>query len=90
MAHLGGRLVGERHEQRLLRVDGAGRDRVRGAVADDPRLAGAGAGEDDERPARGRGSLALLVVQAGQDGLGIHAPDGSSAALTADDSGRGH
>ena len=72
MAHLGRGLLGEGHDQRLLRVDRLGGRRVRDAMADDAGLAGSGAGEDDDRAGRGRGRLALLVVQAGQDGLGIH------------------
>lgn len=42
----------------------AGLDRKRRASADDPCLAGARAGEDYQRPARGLGSSALSVVQA--------------------------
>ncbi len=67
--HLVGGLVRERDEQDLARRDDAGLDRVRRAAADDARLARAGAGEDDERPAGDLGSRALGVVQVMQQRL---------------------
>ena len=61
--HLVGGLVGEGDEQDLVRRYNASLDRVRGATADHPRLARAGAGQDEERAARGEDGLALGVVE---------------------------
>ena len=83
MAHLGRGLLGEGHDQRLLRVDRLGGRRVRHAVADDPGLARAGAGEDDDRAGRGH-APPRAARRSGRPGWPRDpSVDGSSAALTA-------
>ena len=61
--HLARGLVRERHDEDLVRRHGLGRDGVRGPAADDPGLAGARAGEDDDRTFDRQHRLALGVVQ---------------------------
>ncbi len=92
VAHLGRGLLGEGHDQRSLRVESARCDGVCGSMADDARLAGSGAGQDDDRPGRRLGRLALLVVEGGQDGVGIHWLDGTGHGLSGryDSSGAGN
>ena len=63
VAHLAGRLVGERDREDLARLDRAGRDQVGDPVGQHPRLARAGAGEDQQRPVAVGDGLALGLVQ---------------------------
>ena len=49
-AHFPGRLVGERHRQDPLRRDAPALDQRGDPVGQDPGLAGAGAGQHEERP----------------------------------------
>ena len=49
--HLARGLLGERDEEDLVLRHDAGVDRVSGMAADDPGLAGAGAGDDRKRAA---------------------------------------
>ena len=92
VAHLGRGLLGEGHDQRSLRIESAGCDGVCGSMADDARLACSGAGQDDHRPGRRLGRLALLVVEGCQDGVGIHWLDGTGHGLSGryDSSGAGN
>ncbi len=65
--HLVGRLVREREREDLRRLRAPGRDQPGDPARDDLRLAGAGAGHDEQR-AIGMGDRpALLRVQAGQE-----------------------
>ena len=61
--HLAGGLVGKRDQQDPRGRDDAGLDRVRRATADHARLAGARAGQNDQRAAGGLDGLALGVVE---------------------------
>ena len=63
LAHLAGGLVGERDRQDLAGVRDAALDEVRGALGHDARLAGAGAGDDEQRAVGAQHGLALLGIQ---------------------------
>src|SRR5688500_20250515 len=69
--HLRRRLFREGHEQDLVGGHHARLDRVRGPMADHPRLAGPGAGDDRQRPAREHDRLLLGGVQRGEEALGV-------------------
>ena len=69
--HLGRGLVGERDDEGFVRLDDVGRDRVRGASADDPRLARARPREDRDRTGRCEDGLALGVVQVIEESLWV-------------------
>ena len=75
-AELARRLVGERHRDDLLRREGAARDLPRDPARDRRRLAGPGAGEDAQRPARRLHSGALLGVQPFEDPLRVQVARG--------------
>ena len=79
--HLGCGLLRERDDQHLVRRHDVGRDRVRRAPTDDPRLAGAGPGQDPDGPFRGKDGLALGVVQIVEQPRGFR--DGHQASMTA-------
>ena len=77
LGHLARRLVGERDDEDPPRVDRAGRDGVGDPVGHDARLARAGAGVDDQRPARDPDGLDLGRVEPVEERLGIaghHSP----------------
>ncbi len=63
VAHLAGGLVGERDREDLAGLRLVGVDEVREAMRQHPRLAAAGAGEDQERPLAVRDGLALGLVE---------------------------
>jgi hypothetical protein len=69
--HLAGRLVGEGHDEDLLRRHVARPDGIRGATADHPGLAGAGPREDCNRAGHGFRRLALTGVQVGDERLEV-------------------
>ena len=69
-AHLARGPGGEGHRERALRLLRTGQDGIRDPVGDRPGLARAGAGEHDHRPGRVGGDLALLRVEAVEDGVG--------------------
>ena len=50
LAHLGGGLVRERDREDLVRLDAALAEQIGDAVGEHARLAGAGAGDHEERP----------------------------------------
>ncbi len=64
--HLASRLVGEGHCQDILRRHFAPTKQPGDALGDDPRLAGSGAGQDQQRPLGVLHRLALFLVQSGQ------------------------
>ena len=70
LPQLAGRAVGERHGQDPARLDRLDADQVRDAVGDDPGLAGAGSGEDQERAVRGGDGPGLLGVEVRDDLVG--------------------
>jgi hypothetical protein len=77
LAHLPGGLVGEGDREDLVRLDTTCADQVRDAIGEDPRLSGARAGDDQQRPFRGQNGLPLRLVEVGQVALGrrdCHAP----------------
>ena len=63
LAHLAGRLVGERDRQDLAGVGDALLDQVRGALGHHARLAGARAGDHEQRAVGAQHGLALLGVE---------------------------
>ena len=63
-AHLLGGLVGERDRQDLARLRLVGEDQVRDPVREHPRLAAAGAREDQQRPLAVGDRLPLGLVEA--------------------------
>ena len=69
LAHLARRLVREGDREDLLRLDPVRVDQVRDPVREDARLAGAGAGDDEERPLGREDGLPLGGVQVGEIGL---------------------
>jgi hypothetical protein len=69
LAHLAGGLVRERDRKDLVRLDAGGEDQVRDPVGEDARLAGARAGDDEQRPFRVQHGLALRGVEIGEVGL---------------------
>ena len=69
-AHLTGGAGGEGDRQHLLRLVDAGGHPVRDAVRDGAGLAGAGAGDDADRPAQRGGDVALLGIEAVEQGVG--------------------
>ena len=80
-AHLPRRLVRERDREDLVRLHAAGGDQVGDAVREDARLAGAGAGDDEERPFGLHDGLTLGVVQPFEVPIG--ADDGHAPMLAA-------
>ena len=66
LLHLAGRLVGERDGHHLVRADVLHLEEPGDAVREYARLAGARAGEDQERPVDVGDRLALLGVEAGE------------------------
>ena len=66
LAHLLGRLVGEGHGQDRLRRVAAGLDEMGDLAGDDPRLARAGPGQDEQGAAFVQHRLPLRLVQPGQ------------------------
>ena len=62
-AHLLGGLVRERDGEHLVRLGVAVADEVGDAAGDDARLAGAGAGEDQQRPVDVQDGFALFGVE---------------------------
>ena len=68
LAHLRRRLVGEGHGQDLPGRHALDADEIGDAMRQDARLAGAGAGQDEQRSARRRDGAGLLGVEAGDDG----------------------
>ena len=73
LTHLGGCLVREGDRQNLARPRAARGQQVGDAVREHARLAGARAGEDQQRRARVGDGLALAVVEAARERLGVHA-----------------
>ena len=73
LLHLSGRFVGEGEREDLVGARLALRDEPGDAPSDDRRLAGAGAGDDQERAGIVGDGPALLVVQAVEDPLTRHA-----------------
>ena len=69
--HLGGGLVGERHEQDLAGGHDPGGDRIGRPPADHPGLARSGAGQDRHRAVGGKDGLALGVIQPVEDSLRV-------------------
>ena len=69
LAHLRRRLVGERDREDLPGTGLPGRQQVGDPVGEDAGLAGAGAGEDQERAAGVLDRFALRRVEAGQQAL---------------------
>ena len=69
---LAGRLVGERDRDDVRRRERAARHLPGDSPRDRRRLAGARAREDADRPVRRLDGGALLVVQSGEDLLGVH------------------
>ncbi len=69
-AHLAGGLVGEGDGQDLVRLHAAGVDQVRDAMREHTRLAGARAGDDEERPFGVDDGFPLRGVEISQVGLG--------------------
>ena len=63
LSHLPGRLVGERHRHDAARIDAHHLDQIGDAVSDDPGLAAAGTGQDEERPLNGLGGCALSGIK---------------------------
>ena len=87
LAHLRRRLVGEGDREDLAGAGLPGRQQVGDPVGEDAGLAGAGAGEDEQRPAGVLDRLALRRVEAGEQaldpvgtGLGRRADEGLLAA----------
>ena len=74
LAHLARRLVGEGDGQDLERAGLAGGDQVGDAGGEHAGLAGAGAGQHENRPFRGLHGGALFRVQAGQIGRSAARP----------------
>ncbi len=70
LLHLVCRLVGEGDREDLARPGRAGRQQVGDPVGEDPGLARAGAGEDEQRPFAVADGGALGVVEVGQQPLG--------------------
>ena len=64
LAHLPRRLVRERDREDLVRLHAVRPDQVGDAMRQHPRLAGAGAGDHEQRPVDVQHSLALGRVQA--------------------------
>ena len=71
LAHLAGGLVGERDREDLGRLRLPGGQQVGDSVGEHARLAGAGAGEDQERPLAVRDRLALRRVQLREQALDL-------------------
>ena len=69
--HLAGGAGGERDREDLGGLVDPGRDAVGDPVGDRPGLAGAGSGEHPDRPPQGRGDLALLGVESGEQVVGV-------------------
>ena len=80
LAHLAGRLVGERDRQDLAGVGDALLDQVRGALGHHARLAGAGAGDHEQRAVGVKYGFTLLRVQARRGAAQAAAASGSGSA----------
>ena len=72
-AHLGGCLVRERDREDLPRPRSTRGQQVGDAVLEDARLAGTRAREDQQRRSRVSDRLALAIIQAAREGIGVHA-----------------
>ena len=72
-AHLGGCLVRERDREDLACPRAARGQQVGDAMREHTRLARARARQDQQRRTRVRDGLALTVVQAAREGIGVHA-----------------
>ena len=70
LAHLSGRLVRERDREDLVRLHAARADEMSDAIREDARLAGACAGDDEERPFGRENGLPLGFVQVREVALG--------------------
>ena len=70
LLHLLRRLVREGDREDLVRLRTGRGEQVRDAVGEDPRLAGAGAGDHEQRALGRQHGLPLGRVQVGQVGLG--------------------
>ena len=87
LPHLLGRLVGEGDRDHLAGVRVAVADEVRDAVGDDARLAGPGAGEDQQRAVHLEHGLALFGVQLVEEVHHRTADSIQSDSWTAEDRG---
>src|SRR5207248_30862 len=79
LLHLPRRLVREGDGEDLVRLRADRVDQVGDPVGEDARLAGAGAGDDEERPFRGEDGLALRGVEVGK--ILLRRGDGHAAML---------
>ena len=70
LAHLPRRLVRERDREDLVRLHTACPDEMRDPVRQNARLAGARAGDDEQRPLGCEDSLTLRLVEVGEVGVG--------------------
>ena len=82
LAHLARRLVRERDREDLVRLHALRREQVRDAVREDARLAGAGAGDHEQRPFGREDGLALGGIQVCEVALGRG--DGHRSMLAAE------
>ena len=85
-AHLARGLVREGDGEDLVRLRAARADQVRDPVGEHARLAGAGAGDHEQRAFRGEDGLALGGVQVGEVALGrgdCHVVDASGGRRAA-------
>ena len=73
LTHLGRRLVREGDRQDLARPRATRGQQVGDAVREDTRLAGTRARQDQQRRARVRHGLALTIIEAARQRLGVHA-----------------
>ena len=70
LAHLARGLVRERDREDLVRLHPAGVDQVRDPVGEHARLAGARAGDDEQRPLGCEDRLSLAGIQVGEIAFG--------------------
>ena len=77
VAHLPGRLVGEGHGEDLVRPRLALMEQMREARRQHPRLAGAGAGEHEDRPVERLHGLPLRLIQRIEDRWSRGRPGGT-------------
>jgi hypothetical protein len=67
IAHLAGRLVGEGYGENGTRIDAVNLDEARNAHCEDARLAGAGAGENEDGSVAVEYGLALRGIETGEE-----------------------